>query len=151
MITTSKDYSGRQVDLSVFPSLATANVPVSSEFGEGKVVAGPMAAAQDFLRILLTATGHYKSDPSLGSDFYSGLSGKNVRFSSDLLHLFMIESDKVLDYLAIHSTNLPDDERITEARLVSSQVIGTSIDLVIELSFVAGNTLTVRLPVQWSI
>lgn len=151
-MTVSQNYSGKRVDLSIFPDLKSPSTPVDAKFGSNpKAIAGPMASAQNFVRLLLTPKGYYKSDPSIGSDFYAGLSGRTVRYSSDLLHLFLIESNNVLDYMALVGQTLPDDERIKTADLIDANITGTTIDMVIEITTAAGETLTILLPVQWSL
>src|SRR4051812_21430592 len=117
MITgTSEDYTGRQVDIALFPAIQESGVPVPAEFSTNpKAIAGLSMVVQNYGRILLTRQGTYRSDPQMGTKFFDQVVSRGVRYPSDLQHIFLIESGKVLDYLANHYGNAPLDERISSA------------------------------------
>lgn len=152
-MATSTDYTGRQVDISIFPEMQTAGVLVDAEFSNNtKAIAGAAMVAQNFTRILLTPFGHYKSDPLLGSNFFSVLTTRNMQFASDLSLSFLLESARTLRYMnSILTDDVPDDERIKSATMLSASVNGTNVEMTIQIETVAGTSITFLLPVQWSI
>lgn len=152
MSTISTDYSGRKVDLSIFPDGVTPNVPVEASLGfAGKVVSGPLAIAQAFAVALLTPLGHYKSDPDFGSTLIEDLSSKKIEMPSDILHAFALSSIPVVSYLDSARQDAPDDERIDAVRLESYNISGSVIELTIVITTLAGQSATFLLPVQWTL
>lgn len=151
-MSTSTDYSGRKVDLSIFPDNTVPNVPVEASFSMGsRAVAGPLAIAQSFSLALLTPLGHYASDPNYGSTLLSDLTEKKVEYPSDVLHAFALATIGVLSYFDANLPDAPADEKIATVVLDSYNVQGTEIDLSIALTTQAGSTVTFLLPVQWSL
>lgn len=152
-MSTSTDYTGRQVDISIFPDMVAPGQLVDATFSENpKAIAGAMMVAQNFARILLTQYGHYKNDPTMGSFFFEKLTTRNMQFPSDLELSFLLEKERVLRYMnSLLTDEVPDDERIRSATLLSANVSGSNVDLTIQIETVAGITMSFLLPVQWSI
>lgn len=149
---TSTDYSGRQVDFSLFPESSAPNVATEMSFGfGGKAIAGPLALSQAFAVALLTPLGHYKSDPNFGSTLIADLSEKKIELPSDILHAFALSSIGVVSYLDSARANAPSDEKIATVRLADYNVSGTVIEMTIVMTTMAGQSVTFLLPVQWSL
>lgn len=147
---TSTNYSGRKVDLSIFPSGSDPNVPANSGFSlGGRVISGPLALAQAFSVALLTPLGHYKSDPDFGSTLMADLTERKIQFPSDILHVFALASISVISYFDTYRRNLPLDEQIDDVILDSYTVQGTVIEMSISLTAKSGSNTTFLLPVQW--
>lgn len=150
-MNTTTNYSGRTVDLCIFPNLQIAGLPADASFGKvARVVAGPLAAAQNFVRFFLTDLGHYPSDPEAGALFAQYLARGEIRLPSDLTQLFALESFRVKEWMLANSVGAPDDERIARVNLLNYDLSGTSIDLTIEIVTKAGDAVSFRLPVIWA-
>ena len=151
MSQLSTNYSGRTVDLSIFPDLSAIGIPAESKLSiQPKAVAGIAMAVQNFARILLTPLGNYRADPLMGSNFSQKLSNRYILYPSDLQQVFLIESARVLDYMASHYGSAPLDERIQSVSLLSSSVRSTTISMTIAVVTAAGNTVSFILPVVWN-
>lgn len=148
---TSTNYTGRKVDLSIFPETAFANIPVEANLALGsRAVAGPLALSQAFAVALLTPLGHYRSDPNYGSTLMADLTEKRVEFPSDIQHAFALATISVIGYFDRAWANHPDDEKIATVALDTYNIRGTVIELSVILKTVAGPTAVFLLPVQWS-
>ena len=149
---TSTNYTGRKVDLALFPDLKTEYQAVSGRFSDfPRAIAGIAKLSQNYLRALLTPLGHYKSDPDYGSNLQSKMTTQRIRFPSDVLHAFVIESDRVASYLHAQETEeTPMDERFGKATLVGQNLIGGQIELTIELESASEETVSLLVPVSWS-
>ena len=147
----STDYTGRQVDLSIFPGNTIANLPANSGFTaiDSKAIAGPLALAQAVSVALLTPLGHYKSDPLFGSTLIQGLQERKIEYPTDILHNFALAAVDVIQYFDQQRPDVPDDEKIATLVLDSYNVSGTTIELSISMTTQAGPSLTFLLPVQW--
>lgn len=153
MITgTSTDYTGRKVDLALFPEIATPGIPADARLtNQPKAVAGLSAVVQNYGRILLTRLGTFRADPFMGSLFVDKITTRLVRFPSDIQQTFMIESDKVLEYMDEKVTDeTPLDEQIKRASLVDQELSVTSVDLTIEIESRSGDKVSFLLPVNWN-
>lgn len=150
---TSKNYTGRKVDLSLFPTIQSPSVSVNSGLtAEPKAIAGLSAMAQNYGRVLLTPLGTYRGDPLMGSYFFNKLVTRLVRYPSDIQQTFLIESGRVIDYLdTVYAADAPLDEQVRRATLTDIELQGTSIGLVIELESRAGDSVSFLLPVNWNI
>lgn len=151
IIATSKNYTGRKVDLSLYPEIAVSGVPVEGKISpSSRAIAGPSKVAQNFVRILLTPLGKYRAHPKLGSDFMLRLRQGFVRFDVDLLHLFTGEALGVVEFMEAQTTiDTPLDERIAAVELVEYSVIQGSVRLRARLTTQAGDNTTFLLPVSW--
>lgn len=151
-MTTSTNYSGRTVDLSLFPGASSPGIPVIAQIStRPKAVAGLSKMAQNFARILMTPLGTYRGSPLMGSYFFTKLVSRLVRYPSDISQVFLVERDRVTEYMRSNfSATLTADERIKTARLKEVVVDATSIYLRIEVESEAGGTLPFLLPVNWN-
>ena len=150
-MNTTTDYSGRQVDLCIFPDLQASDTPVDAAFGKApKVVAGPLMVAQNFARFFMTDLGQYPSDPEAGSLFAKSLAQGEIRLPSDLTQLFAMEAFRVVEWMLNNSVDAPSDERISQVTLLDYDFTGTAIDMTIGIVTKAGDTVSFRLPVTWA-
>jgi len=152
MSSISTDYSGRQVDLSIYPDQVSPGVAVEGSLSLGsRAIAGPLALAQAFALALLTPLGHYRSDPQYGSTLLEDLTDKKIEYPSDILHAFALSSVSVVSYFDTYRSQVPDDEKIATVRLETYNVRGTVIEMTIVMTTLAGQSVTFLLPVQWSL
>jgi len=152
MITgTSINYTGRRVDLSLYPAIRLSGVPVSNEFSQApKAVAGLSALVQNFARILLTPEGTFRGDPTMGTNFFKKISAGGIRYPADIEHSFLIEASKAAEYMATATDpSTPLDEQLETASLSDIEIGPTSISLVIDVVSRAGSTVSFLLPVNW--
>jgi hypothetical protein len=148
----STNYSGRRVDLSLFPRLLLPNAPVEMEVSRLPMsIAGPAKAAQGFVKSLLTAQGEIPGDPTAGTNFFARISNSSIRYPSDMEHLFLIESSKAVDAWNESSAgSRPLDEQINRVALVGLEIGIQGVSISIELFTRAGESTTFLLPVNWS-
>jgi len=146
----STDYTGRTVDLAMFPDLTQPNKFVNAEFScAPKAIAGISMLVQNYVRILLSPLGCYVSDPTFGSNLISRL--KQVQYSSDITNAFATENSRVISYMQQNQNPAsPLDEQIASATLTGSNISGTSIELDITVVSQAGTGVSLLLPVQWN-
>jgi hypothetical protein len=151
-MAATKNYTGRKVDLCLYPGLAASGVPVPARVGLfSRVIAGPGKAAQNFARILLTPLGTYRAYPKLGSNFMLRLEQGFVRFDVDLLHLFAGESLGVLTFMRSLATAVtPLDEQLAEVVMTSYSVQRGVVSLTLQFTTRAGVGTSFLLPVAWS-
>ena len=148
---TSKNYTGRKVDLSIYPSVSTNNVPVIASAPYSRAIAGPSKVAQNFVRILLTPLGKYRSAPLLGSNFMLKIRSGFVKHDIDLLHLFAGESLGVVEFMNDNEpSSTPDDERILSVVMTKYATPRGDFSMTIELTTRGGNTTQFLLPVVWN-
>lgn len=150
-MNTSVNYTGRSVDLSLFPTIAVQGGYVDSQLSANPMaIAGLSALAQNFSRILLTPLGNYLADPTMGTNFYMKVTMSPMRYPSDVMNAFLTESLKAIGYMAANYTSLtPPDEMLSTATLTGVDINGTSITLTIEIVSQAGTTVVFLLPVNW--
>jgi hypothetical protein len=150
---TSMDYSGRKVDLSIFPGIEFPGVPVIAELTENpKAVAGPSKAGADFTRCLFTPLGHYKSEPNYGSNFLTRMNSGRIRYATTLNFIFNSEAKKIIPYLASRPNfTVSDDERFSTLSVKSSFVDRTQLSLVVEGTLASGQPVEFLLPIVWNV
>lgn len=134
---TTRDYTFRKVDLSLFPDLESPDVAVEMRLGNpAKMITGHSKAAQNFLRALMTPLGHYRSNPDYGSEFSEKVYSGNIVFVEDLPNLFAIESLRIIDSIfADKGSDIPDDEVISRAELADFALSRSQLTLTINVYF----------------
>lgn len=151
MSASTTNYTGRQVDLALFPDIAAPNVFESPRIGPNAMaIAGIMAMAQNYLRILLTPLGTYPSAPSLGSNFMSRMQSTKLRYASDIVHVFVIESARVVAFMQSVDQNKPLDEQILSATLTGQSLTNGNVSMAITLLSNANTPVSLLLPVVWN-
>lgn len=150
---TTKNYSGRKVDLSIFPVATAAGSASQATIGtNARAIAGPSKVAQNFMRLLLTPLGSLRGDPGAGSNFLDHVRGGYIKFPIDLQQLFSIEAYRVTDYLRRTARpDAPKDEIIRSAILDKFSSSGGTILLSISLTTEEDSLYKFTLPVAWNI
>jgi hypothetical protein len=150
-MTTSQNYSGRKVDLSLFPDLKSPSTPVSMTVeGAGRVIAGAAKAAQGFLLALLSSQGERPGDPEFGTKLLYRLRTGGVRYPSDIDQIFTMEASRAMDWWNSKSKLRPTDEQIKNVELVARNISQTDISMSMVLTTLGGDNVTLLLPVKWS-
>jgi hypothetical protein len=152
MPKTTTSYTGRKVDLLIFQNAdyTGKNAPVDVEFSTpSKITSGVQKAVQRWALLLLTRRGTVLGDVEFGTTFMTKLLARQLPDDMAVQSEFAIAVRDISDYLLTKlSTTTPDDEIITEARLLPGwQLTRTSLKLRVGLSTRAGTQLTVVLPV----
>ena len=138
MITDiSENYTFRKVDLSIFPDIITSDISVDSRIGtQPKISTGHSKAAQNFLKALMTPLGHFRSDPTYGSEFSLLIRSGGLIYPDQITSIFAIEALRVVEVVfGKKGAAYPDDEVIVGATLRFYQVDRTSITLEILLIY----------------
>jgi hypothetical protein len=148
---TSTNYIGRKIDMSLYPK-KSADLPQTMGIGPLSVlsISGPLKAAQNYARVILSRSGERSEDSGFGTDLLTDFSSSNLKFPMQVLQSFSINSLLAINYLkSKYTADTPPDERIKSARLISYSIIGrTSINLNVELNISSGEKLTFLLPVE---
>ena len=148
---TSKNYTGRKVDLSLYPELTVNGNKVSAGAPYSRAIAGPSKVAQNFARILFTPLGKYRGNPDLGSNFMQRIQNGAVKYDIDLLHLFAGESLGVMDFMSSNEPeSSPDDERILSVEMTKYSAMRGAFSMTVELKTRGGDSVSFLLPVVWS-
>ena len=151
MNSISTDYTGRTVDLSIFPTIAISMVPVGDSIDPSRAIAGPSKLAQNFLRILMTPLGTYASNVDFGSNFMLRLKNGSIKFPVDLSQAFSAEALRVqLQMQKMYAANTPDDEKLGTISLQNFTINRGVVQLTINLTTVAGSSASFLLPVVWN-
>lgn len=149
--STSTSYTGRLVDLSLFPEIRSAGVPADMTLEpSGAVVAGVSKAVQGFLICLLSSEGENREDPFFGTNFRSRMILTNVRYPSDVDQIFTLEASKAIDWWNRNSKSRPLDEQIKTVELVSQSLTSTKVSLRLKLYSKSESDIDFLLPVNWS-
>ena len=150
-MSTSQNYSGRKVDLSLFPELKTPSVLATMTVaGPGRVIAGPAKAAQNFLFALLGREGERPGDPDFGTQFLARLTQGSVRYPSDVDQIFTLEASKAVDWWNSKSKLRPLDEQIKGVSLTNQSVDQSKILLSVSLTTRGDGSTAFLIPVNWS-
>ncbi len=152
MINTSVNYYGKRADMSLYPP-KVAGVPQTMGFGiyPAKVIAGPLKAAQNYARVLLSSRGERKEDPDYGTDLISDFASGNLMLPIQITQTFSVNSLRALVYLKTkYQDSTPLDERIKSASLANYTIVSkTIVDFEIELETASKETLLFLLPVSY--
>ena len=152
MDNTSINYYGKRADMSLYPP-KVAGRPQTMGFGiySAKVIAGPLKAAQNYARVLLSSRGERKEDPMYGTYLLSDFSSGNLMLPIQITQTFSVNNLRATTYLFDQYSDItPLDERIQYSRLSNYTVISkTSIDFEIELKTASKETLIFLLPVNY--
>lgn len=146
---TSTNYTGRVVDLSLYPSIQTPGIPADMQVSKTpKAIAGLSKMAQNYSRLLLTPLGTFYGDPDRGSLLLTKLSSGTVRFPIQAAQVFLIESERVREYIKQNETpDTPADERIGTVNLISFDLSPTVVSFNISITSESGGNVTFLLPV----
>lgn len=149
--STSTVYTGRLVDLSLFPNLNLPDTPEPMTVaGISKVTAGISKAIQGFVLCLLSPQGSNFEDPTMGTNFSSRMGYGGIKYPSDISQIFAIEASKAVDWWNFNSKARPLDEQIKSVDLTNQRIGTTSISLSIKVTTKAETDISFLLPVKWS-
>jgi hypothetical protein len=158
MITTTTDYSGRQVDIEF---LQTITAPTGSQYvtksiarTTPKMVAGIQKMVQRYATLLLTRLGDVYMAPDQGTRFIERIMRGNGRTGGFLEQTFAFASTDAISQMRADDNDAafgvtPDDERIAQATLLGySMNFATSIlSLTVYLETQAGLPVKYVIPV----
>lgn len=147
----SQDYTSRQVDLVSLDvkvtGLPSGKLPSLLHYPEPvTVISGVQKSIQAFVSLLLTVKGS-AANPDVGCGFLSSLQQGLIRTEQDLRNYYAIELSGVLQQL--NRTVLLDDERISRAELISTQVDPGRISMTINFTTAAGSQIKLLVPVTY--
>ena len=154
---TSVDYTGRTVDLLIFQGVAEeGRRRIHTGWGDqGEVCTGIQKVAQSWTMLFLTDDRTVLNKPTRGSGFLNSVRRGRIQVEGDVPAEFALAADKVKRTMALDAVgeNLPDDERLSDARLQSYSLdrASSSLYLKVYIRSVAGETRTIFLPVPVAI
>ncbi len=151
--STSKDYEGRLVDLSIFPDLSTSGSSSLMYIGDkSKMIAGASKACQKFLIVFLTKLGSDKSRPNMGTAFSQMIQSGSIFISpGQVEQAFNVEALAAIKYIESISnyeySSVPLDEIITEVRLTDFTISKTRLSIKAIVKFADNSTLSMMIPI----
>ena len=150
--STSTSYSGRLVDLCLFPKLATPDTAAGMSVGPStRVIAGPAKACQKFMVVFLTEKGSDRVRPDMGTSFPTILRNGSVFVTpGQIEQLFNVEALVAINYLnSIRSKGQPKDEIVTKVTLRTYMATRTSLAITADVYFADGSISPIILPAIW--
>ena len=160
MTGTSTSYAGRQLDIEL---LLHVSEPVDQRVrpsvggdGDGPgICAGMEKVVQRYAKLFLTELGSVRFDELLGNNLLSSMRNGQVYSTSWVTHLFNEANRNVLNAMILddNSTDvfgqIPDDERIESAELVSLDVKqeSASVSIHVRITTLAGESYEYIAPV----
>lgn len=147
--SVSQNHQGRRLDLALFPwATGPGQTRMDLSGTHGRAVAGPSKAAQNWVRLLMTPLGTWRSTPEAGSNFPAKfIAGAPLTFDQ-IPSLFAVEAMDVIEFMHASAPDAPDDEWIVSASLADYRVSPGAIALRIEMSFASGDKTEFLLPVE---
>lgn len=154
-IPTSTDYTGRLVDVNICYQFYPSVTPQKLNFQFGQVssyIAGVQKLVQRYVIALLTNIGSQFNYPDFGTNLISSIQKGTFVKGEDIKHIFNFANYEVLTAFKSYqkeNPTLPTDEMLNAAILVSYTIDkpSASVSLKIQLLTVAGDNVTVLLPV----
>lgn len=160
MTGTTRDYTGRQVDLeclqTVVDPVGTVELSLTATRGASRRVTGLQKAVQRYVTLLLTPSSSVPFADDGGNMLLSALRAGSVSNKGYLRHLFNMASAAALDTIRKDDYNITmfgdqtDDERIASVDLVGMTIDHATSTLGLSLTFrtVAGTDYAYVIPVQ---
>ena len=154
MATT--DYSNRKVDLLIFQGWAeTGETLITTAFGDtGYVVAGIMKLIQQFTVRFLTQLDSAPQNLDFGTEFMTDLRAGYIRTEADVLASYSAAVANVKTQLRTvyeeresRNETIPDDEKLSDAELISYEITPGSLFLRVEITSQEGTSRETVLPV----
>jgi hypothetical protein len=151
MPSTTTNYSGRIVDISLFNQGDSDNLSNLGIRPQSLVITGKLKASQNYLRILLSNIGERKEEPLLGSDVVSIFKSCNFSFMSQVTQNFSIANENTIKYIkSKYTSDTPTDERIDKVIINNLEFnAGGKILLYLTLYTVDAEAHSFYLPVTW--
>lgn len=142
---TTRDYTGRQVDLEFLQTVAnpagSIEMSVTAADGASRRVAGMQKAVQRYVALLLTPSSSRRFPASSDNMLLSELSLGRVSDTGYLRHLFNMASSAAIDEMKKDDYNTTlfgdqaDDERIAEVELDGMTIDYATSTLGLSLTF----------------
>jgi hypothetical protein len=147
----SQDYTGRQIDLVSLDcrvaGLPSGKLRSSLQYAEPvAVVAGVQKSVQAFVSLLFTVKGS-AANPELGCDFLSAVQQGAIRTEQDLRNYYAINLADLLNQ--VNSAAFLQDEILTGAELIATQVDPGRINMTISFTTAAGSQMKLLVPVTY--
>lgn len=157
-MTASTDFTGRTVDQLIFQGVeAAGDQLLDLGWGEaGEMCTGVQKVAQTWTTLFMTDIGSIPLDLTRGSSFMPAVRAGRIQIDEDVEAEFNLAAAKVsrtMDQDAADVGNLPDDERLGEAVLVTFDINQalSRLSLRVNIRTIAGDDRTILLPVPVSI
>jgi len=166
VIASTIDYAGRQLDMELLQHVATPVnqrvYPAVDHWKDGSgpsIVTGMQKVVQRYAKLLLTDIGSVKFDESLGGELLTDIRKGKIQSNSYLEFVFNVASHNAVQKMMYDDNNTdvygdsPDDEKITEARLVDYELRPetATIYVHVEIETRAGEMFTYVIPVRMGI
>ena len=149
---TSFNYFGKKVDMSIYPIKIEDNLQTLG-FGNGSalIISGPLKAAQNYARILLSRKGEHIDDPLFGTSLLLDLSSGNMLHPMRVSQAFSMANLDAMVYLyKKYTADTPLDEKIKFVTLLEYTSSGpTDISFRAELTMASQDSLTFLLPINY--
>lgn len=130
-------YAGRNSDLLILHAPGQVG-QMSLSLNPGRIATGIQKAAQRWLLCFLTVKGTVVGDPDYGSSFITELRHSNAADESNVAKAFGAASEEVMIWLDNNLSDLPDDEKIIEAKLLNYSLSEDTATLRVLLTTLAG-------------
>jgi hypothetical protein len=150
----STDYSERLIDINILKVAAyipNTQIPVTVEFGNpSQYIAGINKLVQKYAIMFLTKVGSQINTSDFGTEFLLDLQNRSNLTRLNVLHLFNFAN---LDVLAVfrgyqsNNPSIPADEQLKSATMSSFSVTGSTLNLSIAITSIAGDSVVFILPV----
>lgn len=150
------DYTGRTVDLFFMQGAETSGeqlieMALGGSSG-GQITTGIQKAAQTFLILFLTEKGSKRHDPDFGTRFVTRVRASGGRTSQVTVAFREAVEDVLTQQEKYRATNAENDEILNAITLVSfSAVSQTELQLIIQLTTIAGTSRQVIVPIRLAI
>lgn len=165
MTSSTVDYANRQLDMELLEHIATPVdqrvYPAVDHWKDGagpSIVTGMQKVVQRYAKLLLTDLGSVKFDESLGGELLTDIRKGKVQSNSYLSFVFNVASQNAVRKM-MHDDGLdvygdqPDDEKITEARLIDYELRPetATIYVHVQIETEAGESFSYVIPVRTGI
>ena len=148
MAQTTTNIGQRDVDLYLMGTSAEGQLDMDLSDG-GAVVAGPVAAAQKFLAVLLCRKGSDPIDADYGTSFVGMATSGRLR-NQPIAEMVLMDSiqDALTQLRTVREDDSPLDEEVAKVDIESVSVAVDSLDVELTLTTMAGTTTTFLVPVR---
>lgn len=154
-MTTAADYANRSFDLLAFSGGESQGDQLLSQTlfstsSSGEICTGAQKLAQRWMLEFLTIKGSMPFHlAARGSDFMRWLRQGYIRTEFDIQAYFNFAAQQVrINLLNDETTDVPDDERINKANLLSFAITPGFLELQIQVVSIAGDSREVILPIS---
>lgn len=159
MATTSVDYTGRTVDLSIFiGAKADGDQQLTLDFTSGgDVITGVEKMVQTYTYLFLTEQGSVEYFPTLGTTFITAVQQGVINNENDVQNQFNLAAELIRQTMDLAADNadpaLQPDEIYDSSTLLSFNLdkLNSLLTMQIQVTSQAGSSRVVFLPVPLAI